>query len=73
MDYKTKSILLVIVLAGMMVGIGLLTNIGITGSIVADNIACDEDGDCNDKIEETEDICKNPGTKDSFCVNRLIK
>lgn len=33
-------------------------------------IACEEDGDCDDKIEATEDFCRNPGTEFSLCVNQ---
>ncbi len=72
MHYKTKSIFLVLVLAVIMVGIGLFTNYeGITGATVTKEIVCHEDIDCDDGIEETEDICRNPGTEFSLCVNKL--
>ncbi len=33
-------------------------------------IACSSDEDCNDRNPATEDICRNPGTTSSLCVNR---
>ena len=75
MDHKTKSFLLVLLLLGIMVTIGFFANFneGITGTMVADTIACYGGSDCDDGIEKTEDICRNPGTEYSLCVNKPVK
>ena len=36
-------------------------------------IKCFDDSDCDDSNPRTENICKNPGTKDSYCVTREIE
>lgn len=36
-------------------------------------VACYDDEDCDDTIAQTEDICRNPGTENSLCVNRIRK
>lgn len=33
-------------------------------------VACYDDSDCDDRISATADVCKNPGTEFSICVNR---
>lgn len=75
MNHKTKSFLLVLLLLGILIIIGLFTNLnqGITGSTVVKSVACYENRDCDDKIEGTEDICRNPGTKYSLCVNKPVE
>ena len=72
MDHKIKSVVLVSVLLAMMITIGLLINInqGVTGAVVSSSITCYEHSDCDDRIAETEDICRNPGTEYSLCVNK---
>lgn len=35
-------------------------------------IECSYGSDCDDGNERTEDICKKPGTTDSFCENNII-
>lgn len=35
-------------------------------------IACTNDVDCNDNNECTLNICKNPGTAESYCVNTTV-
>ncbi len=35
-------------------------------------IACYDDSDCDDRISATADVCKNPGTEFSLCVNKLL-
>ena len=52
----------------------------LTGAVVAEGapdpackgractIACRENEDCDDKVTETADICRNPGTLNSLCV-----
>ena len=72
MNYKTKSILLVFLLVILMVGIGVFTNYEeITGATTSKKIVCYENSDCDDGLKETEDICRNPGTEYSLCINRL--
>jgi len=72
MNYKLKSILFILLFVAVMVSIGLFANFdnGITGSATGGSIACYENSDCDDKIERTEDICRNPGTEFSLCVNK---
>ncbi len=41
--------------------------------LVAFEVECDNDEDCNDDNEHTEDVCENPGTFDSFCTNEEIE
>ena len=74
MNHKTKSLLLVTLLLTMMVVVGILASFGsgITGGVVADSVVCYEDAGCDDKLERTEDICRNPGTEYSICVNKPI-
>jgi len=70
--HKTKSTLLIILLAGIMILIGVFAsfNEGITGGTIAESVVCYEDLDCNDKLERTVDICRNPGTEYSICINK---
>ena len=72
MHHTTKSILVVSFVIVMMFAIGLMLNLNqsITGAVISGSPACYVDSDCDDKIENTEDICRNPGTQDSFCINR---
>jgi hypothetical protein len=51
----------------------LVNNDSITGSTVLEVISCYDDTDCNDGIDKTKDVCKNPATKESICVNKAIK
>ena len=34
------------------------------------SVACHSNNDCDDAIPATEDICRNPGTEFSLCVNK---
>ena len=71
MNHKIKSLLIVLILIVMLAAIGLFVGQGgITGASTAHSVACFDNEDCNDKIEGTEDICKNPGTEFALCVNR---
>jgi len=36
-------------------------------------VACYSDEDCDDNIPQTDDICRNPGTVNSLCVNKIVK
>lgn len=58
-----------------MVAIGLFLgfNQSIVGSTVAKSVACMSNKDCDDRITATQDICRNPGTINSLCVNKPFK
>jgi len=76
MDYKKKTILLIAILALVFISIGFLINFngsGLTGSIVANSIACYENADCDDGIDCTGDLCRNPGTEQSICINQVLE
>ncbi|MBI2146262.1 hypothetical protein HYU22_02910 [Candidatus Woesearchaeota archaeon] len=74
MHHTLRSIIVILVLVGVVVALGVVVGTGgITGGTVADTIACYNNDDCDDKIAATEDICKNPGTISSLCVNRPIR
>lgn len=75
MDYRIKSGLIVLLFVGVMISIGLFLgfNQSIVGSSVAKTVACVSSKDCDDRITATEDICRNPGTINSLCVNKPIK
>lgn len=72
MNHKHKVFILGFTLIAIMVSIGFLINIdgSITGSSVVDQVACYEDTDCDDRISATKDICRNPGTVYSLCINK---
>jgi len=73
MDYKLRSIIAVFVILAVIASLGFLMNENtITGGSVTHTIACHKDKDCNDRLAGTEDICKNPGSEFSLCVNRRI-
>ena len=66
--------LIVSLLLGIVIIMGVLIAVGpqgLTGAVV-NVVACFEDADCNDNIAATEDICRNPGTEYSLCVNKKI-
>jgi hypothetical protein len=66
---------MIVLLIGVIGVIGFMMggNSGVTSAIVAETVACYEDSDCDDRIAQTEDICKNPGTNNALCVSRAIK
>ena len=71
MNYKTKSILLVTFLISLVVVVGFLVGQeGLTGATTTKTIACYDNEDCDDKISQTEDVCRNPGTEFSICINK---
>ncbi len=72
MDHRIKSWLIVILFIVIMVGIGFLlgSNQSIVGGSVVKTVACSDNSDCDDRISATEDICRNPGTINSLCVNK---
>ena len=71
-DHKYVSLLVVVAVVVVVAVIGLLMGTsGITGAAVGvAGVACYDDSDCDDGIAATEDICKNPGTIGSLCVNK---
>lgn len=36
-------------------------------------IVCNSNEECDDNIPQTEDLCRNPGTENSLCVNRIMR
>ncbi len=36
-------------------------------------ISCYNDLDCDDRVDATSDICRNPGTRYSLCVSQVIR
>jgi hypothetical protein len=55
----------------VMLGVAVGTEGTITGATVTE-VSCTSDADCDDRIVGTEDVCRNPGTRYSICVN-LVK
>jgi len=73
MNYKLKSLIVLVVLLGVVASLGMFMNGGsITGSSITPDIACYNNQDCDDRTAGTEDVCKNPGTEFSLCINRRI-
>ena len=75
MDYRIRSALFFVLFVGVMVAVGLFLgfNQSIVGGSVAKTVACKDNSDCNDWISATQDICRNPGTISSLCVNKPIR
>lgn len=73
--HKIKSTVYILILVALLIGMGFLVRngSGMSGATTADTIACYEDTDCDDRIEATIDLCLNPGTISSLCVNRPEK
>ena len=69
---SVKTITIIVVLLVMLGALGFVVSQegGLTGGVVANSIACQDNSDCDDKIEGTEDICRSPGTINAICVNR---
>ncbi|MBI2629244.1 VWA domain-containing protein [Candidatus Pacearchaeota archaeon] len=40
---------------------------------VNQTIECNNDNECDDNNSQTQDICRNPGTPQSFCENNLLQ
>lgn len=70
--HRIKSAIVILVLVGILVAIGFMVGKEgrITGAAIANGVACFEDKDCNDRIAATQDVCRNPGTVYSLCVNK---
>tara|TARA_Y100000310_G_scaffold313062_1_gene360985 strand:+ start:245 stop:469 length:225 start_codon:yes stop_codon:yes gene_type:complete len=74
LNYKIKSALLVLFLVSLVVFVGVMVGQeGLTGASTVKTVACHDHADCNDKISQTEDVCKNPGTEFSICINKAKK
>jgi len=74
MNYTIKYLLLTLVLILLVVVVGILIGPeGLTGASTSQITVCYNDEDCNDRIPNTEDICKNPGTEYSLCVNKPLE
>ena len=70
MKHTTLMLITVLVLLGTVAIIGLfIGQDGITASFV-ETVACYKDADCDDQIPAKEDMCRNPGTAHSVCVNK---
>ena len=64
--------MLVLFLVAVVAVVGLLVGQeGLTGAATTKTIACYNHANCNDKLSQTEDICKNPGTEFSICINKV--
>ncbi|MBD3355293.1 hypothetical protein GF361_04895 [Candidatus Woesearchaeota archaeon] len=77
MNYKTKSIITVVILVSFMVGTGVFINNlegTITGSIVVPVCECGEDADCDDGDKCTGDICLYADDCEaSLCIHNEIE
>jgi hypothetical protein len=77
MNYKTKSVLTVLVLAAFMVGTGIFINNlegTITGAVIVPVCECSSDADCDDGNSCTEDICLYADDCEaSLCINKEIE
>ncbi|MBR9691384.1 hypothetical protein GOV06_01235 [Candidatus Woesearchaeota archaeon] len=77
MDYKTKSVLTVTVLALFMIVTAVFINNldgSITGATVKTMCNCDKDKDCDDGDACTEDICLYADNCEAaLCVNKEIE
>ncbi len=70
---KVKLAVTLILLVGIVVALGLMVkNEGVTGGTVIKGVICYENADCEDQDLNTEDICRNPGTEYSLCVNKPL-
>ena len=66
-----KSVLVILLLLAVLVVIGIVMSKGtLTGATTANTVSCSSNADCDDKIADTEDLCRNPGTEYSLCVNK---
>lgn len=76
MNYKTKSIINVVVMIGFMATVAFFINdldMQVTGSVVKAQCQCMEDIDCNDGNVNTEDICLyKENCEAAVCVNKKI-
>jgi len=70
MSVKTIAVIVALLVVIGVLGLVVSQEGGLTGGVVANSIACQDNRDCDDKIEGTEDICRSPGTINALCVNR---
>lgn len=77
MHYKTKSLLTIGALLGIMIVVAVaINNIEgtITGATIQPVCDCIEDSDCNDNNPCTEDICLyKDNCEAALCVNKEIE
>ena len=72
MRYKIKLMGIVLFVLFLVTVFSLIVNNGITGAVTK-QISCNNNIDCNDRSISTTDLCRNPGTEYSLCVNLPIK
>ena len=74
MHYKTKSLLTIGVLVGMMLVVAVAINNlegTVTGAVVKPICDCTEDSDCDDSNPDTEDVCLYADNCEAaLCVNK---
>lgn len=74
---KLKLVVLAIGFIVVLAAIGFVLSSGssgsLTGATVSGQVACYSNADCSDNIDCTEDICRNPGSEYSLCINRIIE
>jgi len=52
--------------------LGLVVFVSLFSILVSADVECYSDADCDDEEDYTEDICVNPWSEDSYCVNEPI-
>ena len=76
MDYKTKSVLTVVILIGFMATVAVFINnleSEVTGAVIKPQCKCIIDSDCNDNNPCTNDICLYADNCEAaVCVNKQI-
>ena len=72
MERKELYLIIAVAVTFVIIASVLFSASGITGGVIIKSVSCFEDNDCNDHNEETIDLCKNPGTEYSLCVNKPI-
>lgn len=75
MNFRTRSLIAVAILLGMMIVIALVVNNVDTGGLTSRVVQCEckEDADCDDGDACTEDMCLYPeNCAASRCVNKDI-
>ncbi len=76
MDYKTKSIITVLILVGFMATVAIIINnleSEITGAVIKPVCKCTEGSDCDDDDSCTEDTCLyKENCVAAVCINTKI-
>jgi len=68
-----RTILIIAIVIAVIAIVSLTVSTTITGGTIIKKISCYNQNDCDDHKEETEDLCKNPATEYSLCVNKPVK